>query len=126
MPLHPVGFEAVFLGEMRFYAIRISKEMREEVKFVAAYRVASISAITHIAIIDSIELWNEVGVVDAYPGYSPYRSSNRDRYVISFSEAPVAIRAVPAAKDGRVFPPQGPRYASRARIEAALSLDDVW
>ena len=49
VPAHEEGFNEVFLGEDQWYAIRISAAMKDKIKFIAAYQVAPISAITHVA-----------------------------------------------------------------------------
>jgi hypothetical protein len=53
----------VFLGEDRWYAVRIHGSMRPQIKFAAAYQVAPVSAITHIAPVRSIEPWKDTGKV---------------------------------------------------------------
>ena len=49
VPAREDDFLKVFVGERRWYPIRLSAESRERLKFVAAYRVAPISAVTHVA-----------------------------------------------------------------------------
>jgi hypothetical protein len=49
VPAREDGFSETFLGENRWYEIRIHGTMRPQIKYIAGYRVAPISAITHIA-----------------------------------------------------------------------------
>ena len=55
----PDGFQNVFLGENCWYAIRISGGKLNEIKYIAAYRVAPNSAVTHVAEIESIEPYGD-------------------------------------------------------------------
>lgn len=70
---------------------------------------APISVITHIAPLKSIEPWKD-----------------SRKYVVNFSEPAENIGPIPLVKGGRVKAPQAPRYASRQRLLAAKSLDEVW
>jgi hypothetical protein len=109
VPAREEGFEEVFLGENRWYEIRVHGSMRPQIKYIAVYRVSPISAITHIAPVKSIEPWKTSG-----------------KYVLNFSEPAKEIGPIPLVKGGVVKPPYGPRYASRAAIEKASNLDEVW
>lgn len=55
VPARIEGFEKVFKNENCWYEVRIAKAMRDKLKYICAYQVAPISAITHIACIASIE-----------------------------------------------------------------------
>jgi hypothetical protein len=69
VPAREEGFQDVFLKENRWYAVRIHGTMRPQIKYVAAYRVAPTSAITHIAPVRSIEPWKDT-----------------DKFVLNFAE----------------------------------------
>ncbi len=109
VPAWPDGFKEVFLGENRWHQIRIHGVMRPQIKYIAAYQTAPISAITHIAPVKSIEPWKDTG-----------------KYVVNFSETPRPIGPINVMKNGRAKALQNIRYASRARLLAAKTLDDVW
>lgn len=49
VPARPEGFERVFLGEGKWYPIRLSPESRKRLKHLAVYQTAPISAVTHLA-----------------------------------------------------------------------------
>ncbi|HEY5550526.1 MAG TPA: hypothetical protein VIK52_01455, partial [Opitutaceae bacterium] len=49
VPAQKDGFEQVFLGENRWYQIRIHSSMVPRIKYVAAYRTVPVSSITHVA-----------------------------------------------------------------------------
>ncbi len=102
----------MFLGENRWFAIRISGIMRPQIKYIAAYQVSPMQAITYVAPVKSIE---------------PYQ--NTAKAVVNFSEPASAIgpiKLVPQAQGGRVAAPQAPRYTTRSQRLKAKTLDDVW
>ena len=109
VPAREEGFQRVFLGEDRWYAVRLHGTMRPQIKYIAAYQVAPVSAITHIAPVKSIEPWEDSG-----------------KYVVNFSEPAKSIGPIHLVKDGRVKPLYNLRYTTRARLMDAETLDDIW
>jgi hypothetical protein len=49
VPARKEGFERVFLGENAWYSIRLQEQRIPQIKYVAGYQVAPISAVTHLA-----------------------------------------------------------------------------
>ena len=109
VPAQADGVAETFLGENRWYAIRIHATMRPQIKYLALYQVAPISAITHIAPVKSIEPWKETG-----------------KYVVNFSSPAEQIGPITLVKQGRVKALQNLRYTTRARLATAKTLDDIW
>jgi hypothetical protein len=109
VPARDDGFEDVFLGENRWYEIRVHGTMRPQIKYIAAYRVAPVSAITHLAPVSSIEPWKDGG-----------------KFVVNFSEPAKEIGPIPLVKGGRVKALQNLRYTTRQKLDSAKTLDDVW
>jgi len=112
VPAREDGFKETFLAENRWYQIRIHGSMKPQIKYIAAYQVAPVSAITHIATVKSIEPWKETY-----------------KFVVNFSEpareiGPIPL--VPKENNGRVKALQNLRYTSKQRLESAKTLDDVW
>jgi hypothetical protein len=108
IPAREDGFNEVFIGENCWYAIRLNSSMIPKIKYIAAYQVAPISAITHIAEVKSIEQWKDT-----------------NKYVLYFNEPAEKIKKVPIGKiKGKA--PQSPRYSSKERILKAESLDNVF
>ncbi len=109
VPAREDGFQETFLGENRWYAIRIHSSMLPKIKFIAAYRVSPESAVTHIAPVASIEQWKDT-----------------NKYVVNFAQPAVAIEPIRLVPKGQVKAPQGPRYTSKGRLDQAKTLDDVF
>ena len=109
VPARKEGFEEVFKGEDKWYQIRLHGVMRPLIKYIASYQVAPISAITHIAPIQSIEPWKD-----------------SRKYVVNFAEPAKEIGPISLKKKGRVKALQNLRYTTRERLESAKTLDDVW
>jgi hypothetical protein len=107
VPAKADGFNATFIGENKWRAIRISGGMREKIKYIAAYRSAPDSAITHIAPIHHIESYGDNG-----------------RYQLVFSEPAKPIGPIPFG-DAPSGSMQGPRYTTRAKLLAAKTVSDV-
>ncbi|MEO7932227.1 MAG: hypothetical protein ABIT76_03610 [Chthoniobacterales bacterium] len=103
------GFKETFLGEDRWYAIRIHSSMIPKLRYLATYQIAPVSAITYIAEIASIEPWKDSG-----------------KYVLNFKEPAKKIGPLPLVSGGKVSAPQAPRYTSSARLTKAKTLDDVF
>lgn len=109
VPAREEGFQSVFVGENRWYAVRIHDTMRPQIKYVAAYRVAPISAITHVARVQSVEPWQDT-----------------DKVVLNFAEPAREIGPLPLVKGGKIKALQSLRYTSYKGLESAKTLDDVW
>jgi len=109
VPAREDGFVETFLGEDRWYAVRIHSSMIPQIKYVAAYRVSPTSAITHWAPVRSIEPWKETGKV-----------------VLNFAQPAQEIGPIPLVRDGRVTAPQNLRYTTFERLKKAKTLDDAF
>lgn len=108
IPAREDGFNDVFINENCWYAIRLNASMIPKIKYIAAYQVAPISAITHIAEVKSIEQWKDT-----------------NKYILYFAESAEKIKNIPLGSiKGKA--PQSPRYSSRSKILNATSLDNVF
>jgi len=103
------GFQEVFIGENRWYAIRIHSSMIDKIKYIAVYRVAPISAITHIGEVLNIEQWND-----------------SNKYVVNLKGPAQEISHKPLVPNSIVKAPQGPRYATYQKLIKASNLDEVF
>lgn len=109
VPAWPDEFKRVFVGENRWYAVRIRASMRPQIKFIAAYQTAPVYAITHIAPVASIEPWQ-----------------GTDKVVLNFSAAPRPIGPLSLQKEGKVSHLQNLRYTSRRKLDSAKTLDEAF
>lgn len=109
VPAREDGFKETFIGENRWYAIRIHSSMIPQIKHIAAYRVAPIQAITHIAPVSNITPWGDTG-----------------KYCLEFAEPAREISPIKLDQVGRGLAPQAPRYTSMNKIEKAKVLSDVF
>lgn len=109
VPARDEGFEEVFVGENCWHAVRLHGSMRPQIRHIAAYRVAPISAITHLAQVESIEPWKDSG-----------------KFVVNFAEPAKAIGPIPFVKGGHLKSFQSLRYTSLEKLKAAKTLDDIW
>jgi len=109
VPAHEDGFKRVFLGENRWWAVRIHPSMAKQLKYIAAYLTAPTSAITHYAPIRSIEPWQNSGKV-----------------VVNFAEPAREIGPLKLNKNGRIAPLYGLRYTNHEKLSSATSLDEVF
>ena len=109
VPARDEGFEETFIGENCWYKIRIHSSMKPKIEWIAAYRVAPISAITHIAPVKSIEQFEDT-----------------NKYILIFSEPAQKIDPVKLVNKGTVKAPQAPRYTSMERLQNAKTLDEAF
>ena len=109
VPARADGVAEVFLGENRWYAIRLHGTMRPQIKHIALYQVAPVSAITHVAPVKSIEPWKDTG-----------------KFVVNFAATAKEIGPIPMVKNGKVRALQNLRYTTYSRLEAAKNLDEIW
>ncbi|MDP2983603.1 MAG: hypothetical protein Q8O92_09780 [Candidatus Latescibacter sp.] len=109
VPAREDGFQETFLGEKRWYSIRIHSSMLKKIKYIAAYRTAPESSITHIAEVESIEQWQDT-----------------NKYVLNFAAPAQPIRPIHLVPKGRVKAPQAPRYTTRVLLMKAKNLDEAF
>ena len=107
VPAREEGFKRVFLGENRWWAIRIGAAMKSKLKYIAAYQIKPISAVTHKATIKEIRPWEDTG-----------------KYVVVFEEPAEELEQPIPIEDGNLAP-QGPVYVKWSDLEQASSLDQV-
>lgn len=109
VPAREDGFNEEFLKSKRLFAIRISSAMIDKIKYIAAYQVAPVSGITHVAEVDRIE---------------KYKGTNK--YIVFFkTETTKKVNKISLGmKKGMA--PQAPRYSSYKKIMIAKILDELW
>ena len=109
IPAHDEGFKNVFMAQQQWFPVLpIHADMIDRLRYIAVYRVAPKSAITHYARITSIE---------PLPGGK--------NLIVKFTK-PRAIGPLRYHKHGEVKPIQGRRYAEVRKLRKASSLDDAF
>lgn len=104
VPAREEGFREEFLGNHQWMAISIGAAMKARIRYIAAYRVLPVSAVTHIAEVQEIKPWKDSG-----------------KYQLIFKGPAEEIRPIPAG-DTNV---QRPVYVQRARLLAAGSVSEA-
>ena len=79
-----------------------------KIKYIAAYQVAPVSAITHLAEVKSIEQWKDT-----------------NKYIVYFNGSAQKIKKV-VLGNSKGKAPQSLRYSSKQRILNASTLDNVF
>ena len=101
-PMRDDGFNETFLGENRWYAIRLRKDRIPYIKYIAAYRVRPISAITHYAEVASIVPCGKEEIArGAASGFDC-----KGKYIVQLKGKPIAIKpthVLPGVPQGIVF-----------------------
>ena len=109
VPAQEEGFQSAFIESNAWWQIRISVSMLDKIKYIAAYRTAPISAITHVAEVDRIE-----------------RYKDTNKYILYFKESAKAIPHIELDKDKKGVAPQASRYTNYARLMSATKLSEVF
>ena len=109
VPAQEEGFQSAFIESNAWWQIRISVSMLDKIRYIAAYRTAPVSAITHVAEVDRIE-----------------RYKDTNKYILYFKESAKAIPHIELDKDKKGVAPQASRYTSYARLMSATKLSEVF
>lgn len=107
VPARREGFDRVFIGEDRWYAIRISAGMRDRIKYIAGYQIAPISAVTHIAEVSHVK---------------PYGSNGK--FEVVFKGPATKLKKPIKIENGR-YAPYGPIYVDSKKLLKAKNLEDA-
>lgn len=109
VPAQEEGFQSAFIESNAWWQIRISVSMLDKIKYIAAYRTAPVSAITHVAEVDRIE---------------KYKDTNK--YILYFKEPTKEIPHIELDKGKKGIAPQAPRYTNYAKLMSAKHLSEVF
>lgn len=109
VPAQEEGFQSAFIESNAWWQIRISVSMLDKIKYIAAYRTAPVSAITHVAEVDRIE-----------------RYKDTNKYILYFKESAMEISHIELDKDKKGIAPQASRYTNYARLMSATKLSEVF
>jgi len=107
VPAREEGFKEEFLKNNQWYAIRIGAAMKERIKYIAAYQVAPISAVTHVAKVKEIRPYKDTG-----------------KYIVLFDGPAVEIEHKKIVESGKS--PQGPVYVKYNRLIESKTLSEAF
>lgn len=108
VPAQPDGFQSAYIEAQAWWAIRIGAKYRASLKWIAAYQVKPIMAVTHVAEIDTIEPFGDDG-----------------KFKLTFKgPAKVLEKPIPYG-DAPSGAMQGPRYCSKAKLDSAKSVGEL-
>ena len=106
VPARREGFQQVFIQQNAWWTIKIASHRLTEIKYIAAYQSAPVSAITH---------WAEVSHIEPH--------GTEGKYALYFKAA--AQQISPINLEGGQ-PPQSPRYTNLQRLLQAKSMSQVF
>jgi len=107
-PAHNEGFEERFLGEKRWYPVRIGKDKIKNIKYIALYRSAPVSGITHFA---------KVGEIKRY--------EDTDRYLVVLGD-PIKLPETVKLGDTKATAMRTSRYTNLDKLLQANEVADLF
>ncbi len=111
-PANKEGFERVFIGENKWYAIRMSPSIIPQIKYIAMYETSPVSAIRWLGTVQSIKPYKDTG-----------------KFEVTISERKKITNPLKLTQDESKhggIAPQGPRYSKLELIEKANKLSDIF
>ncbi len=109
VPARIEGFNEVFLGQRAWWAIRIHQARLAELKYVAAYQVQPVSAVTYYARIRQIEPYGIEG-----------------KYKLVFEGEPIRLESGIPFGDAAPGAMKGPRYTTLTKLKSAHTLSELF
>lgn len=108
VPAQPDGFQSAFIDAQAWWAIRIGAKYRDHLKWIAAYQVKPVMAVTHIAEIEHIEPFGDDGKFKLVFKGPAVKLTNP----IPYGNAPSGAM-------------QGPRYCKKRVFDSAKNVGDL-
>ena len=108
-PAREDGFNAVFLGEHRWFPVRINPIRIQKIKYLAIYEKSPVAAINYIGKVREIK---------------PYK--NTGKYEIILDGKPIKIKPIKLTKNELNLVPQSSRYTIKSLIDKASTLSDIF
>lgn len=107
-PAKNKGFEEVFLGKRQWYSVRLAAWRIPQIKYIACYRGAPYSAITHYAKVKEIK---------------PYEDG---KYIIQFDGVAIPLETPVILGKSNVMEVRKTRYTSLEKLKNATEISEVW
>ncbi|MCA9916241.1 MAG: GIY-YIG nuclease family protein, partial [Anaerolineae bacterium] len=105
VPAQPEGFQSAFLDSNAWWAVRVAKKHRINLKWIAAYQTLPVAAITYIAKIDRFEPYGDEG-----------------KFKVIFAEPAEKLEQAKPFANAVSGAMQGPRYCTRDIFDAAKTV----
>lgn len=109
VPARLDGFNDVFLGQREWRAIRVRQTRLSQLKYIAAYQVQPVSAVTHFATVRRLEPYGIEG-----------------KYRVVFDGEPIPLEHPIPFGDAPKGAMQSPRYTTLAKLKTAQTLADLF
>lgn len=108
VPAQKEGFDRAFLGQNAWWAIRVAEKHRANLKWIAAYQVSPVAAVTHIAEIERFEPYGDTG-----------------KWKVVFKKPATFLTKPIPYGDAPLGAMQGPRYTTYSALEKAQSVKEL-
>ena len=107
-PAKNKGFEEVFLGKNQWYSVRIAAWRIPQIKYIACYRGAPYSAITHYAVVKKVKLYED------------------GKYIIYFEDEAIPLEKPVILGKSNIMEVRKTRYTSLEKLKSATEVSEVW
>ncbi len=107
-PAFEDGFKTAFIEQNAWWAIRMSQEARERVKYLAIYEKKPVAAIRYVAEVDKIE---------------PYKNSGK---FIVYLKNRKQVGPIKLDVGTRGVAPQSPRFTTISKLSKASKVSELW
>lgn len=107
-PAYEDGFKTAFMEQNAWWAIRMSQEARERVKYLAIYQKTPVGAVQYYAEVNQIQ---------------PYKNSGK--FIVHVKNRR-KIKPIKLDKGKRGVAPQGPRFTTIEKVKTAKKISDLW
>ncbi|MBI2124108.1 MAG: hypothetical protein HYU04_02645 [Candidatus Wildermuthbacteria bacterium] len=102
------GFKHAYIENNAWWAIRLSQEAREKLKYLAIYEKAPIAHVSHYAEIDRIEPYKDTG-----------------KYIL-YLKNKKTVKPIKLGTGKRGEAPQAPRYTTLGKLLNAETISELW
>lgn len=102
------GFKHAYLENNAWWAIRLSQEAREKLRYLAIYEKAPIAHISHYSEIERIELYKDTG-----------------KYIL-YLKNKKTVKPIKLGTGKKGEAPQAPRYTTLEKLLKAKTISELW
>jgi hypothetical protein len=102
------GFEHAYVQNNAWWAVRLSQEAREKLRYLAIYEKSPKAQIEHVAEVESIEPYKDTG-----------------KFLIHLKNKRT-IKPIPLDRNSQGVAPQGPRFTTFAKLQQARKMSELW